>query len=315
MAAKKTNDYDLRRAVVAALLAGGVARDAIRHEITLDSASRGGRVDLVIADDAALFGVEIKSGQDTLSRLAEQSARYRRCFDHVTLVIDARHETAAEFGADREWSQDTRAITSVVVFDAAEGFRDVKDWHYRGVSNAPWLPSARRQSQKLAGTSPSLSAHAMLCLLWQEEVAAIGKTLFPQRFPAARCKAIPKLSELASLSQLRPLVAAALRRRQQNRWDEDFWRRYDADARLLAFRWIAQHPRRLPEVWGELRRLLGYRGGGGRGVTWADVHDLATTLIYDSPAFAARCRREVAATEGVFEAEKQHESNGGCHAA
>ena len=63
MAAKKTNDYDLRRAVVAALLAGGVARDAIRHEITLDSASRGGRVDLVIADDAALFGVEISGAK------------------------------------------------------------------------------------------------------------------------------------------------------------------------------------------------------------------------------------------------------------
>lgn len=230
MAAIKTNDYDLRRAVVAALLAGGVARDAIRHEITLDSSSSGGRVDLVIAGDAALFGVEIKSGQDTLSRLAEQSARYRRCFDHVTLVIDARHENADEFGADRAWSQDTRAFAAVVVFDEAGRFRDVKDWHYRGVSNAPWFPAVRRQSHKLAGTSPSLSAHAMLCLLWQAEVAAIGEALFPQRVPAARCRAIPKLSEMASLSQLRPLVAAALRRRQLNRWEEDFWRRYDTDA-------------------------------------------------------------------------------------
>lgn len=228
MAAIKTNDYDLRRAVVAALLAGGVARDAIRHEITLDTSSSGGRVDLVVADDAALFGVEIKSGQDTLSRLAEQSARYRRCFDHVTLVIDARHEISADFGADREWSQDTRAFAAVAVFDAAEGFRNVKDWPYRGVSNAPWFPGVRRQSQKLAGTSPSLSAHAMLCLLWQAEVAAIGEALFPRRIPAARCSAIPKLSELASLSQLRPLVAAALRRRQLNRWEEAFWRRYDA---------------------------------------------------------------------------------------
>jgi hypothetical protein len=78
------------------------------------------------------------------------------------------------------------------------------------------------------------------------------------------------------------------------RVDEALWQ----DSRLLAFRWIAQHPRRRTEVWGELRRLLGYRGGGGRGVTWADVHDLATTLIYDSPAFAARCRREVAAADG-----------------
>lgn len=43
MASIKTNDCDLRRAVVAALISSGVPRDAIRHEITLDSSSSGGR--------------------------------------------------------------------------------------------------------------------------------------------------------------------------------------------------------------------------------------------------------------------------------
>lgn len=72
--------------------------------------------------------------------------------------------------------------------------------------------------------------------------------------------------------------------------DESVWEA----ARVLAFEWLARHPKRRPEVWAELRRLLGYAGPGRiRGLTWADVHDLATTLIFDSPSFAARCRREV----------------------
>ena len=53
----KSDDYAIRAAVVALLLAGGVDRAAIRHEITLDTSSSGGRVDLLIAEGEALVGI------------------------------------------------------------------------------------------------------------------------------------------------------------------------------------------------------------------------------------------------------------------
>ena len=59
-----------------ALLDAGVPRDAIRHEITLDSSSSDGRADMVVALDRCITGIEIKSGKDTLDRLDSQ--RYFR---------------------------------------------------------------------------------------------------------------------------------------------------------------------------------------------------------------------------------------------
>jgi hypothetical protein len=225
-AAIKTCDYDLRHAVVTALLGAGFTRDAIRHEITLDSSSSDGRADVVIADDAALFGIEIKSGKDKLTRLPDQGARYRRRFDHLTLVIDKKHEAAEVFGENCEFNADIGAFNSVIVYDGGV-LRGVKNWHWRNESKAPWSRGGYRQT--LAGQSGSLSPHAMLCLLWQAEVSQIGEELFPGKIPSARCRAIPRLSEMASLSQLRPLVADALRMRGLNRWEEAFWRDFDSE--------------------------------------------------------------------------------------
>ena len=48
----QTIDYDLRACVVRRALGAGIPRDYIRNEITLDTYSSGGRVDLVIIHPA-----------------------------------------------------------------------------------------------------------------------------------------------------------------------------------------------------------------------------------------------------------------------
>jgi hypothetical protein len=79
------------RAIVRELLAHGIPRRDIRHEITLDSTSRGGRADIVvILSGTVLAGIEIESAFDNLARWVEQLDAYARAFDAPLFVIDER---------------------------------------------------------------------------------------------------------------------------------------------------------------------------------------------------------------------------------
>jgi hypothetical protein len=90
MAAIKSHDFDIRAAIVRELMRHGILRHDIRHEITLDSNSSGGRADIVvILNDAVLAGIEIKSGAESLARCVQRLDAYARAFDAPVFVVDA----------------------------------------------------------------------------------------------------------------------------------------------------------------------------------------------------------------------------------
>ena len=225
--APKTCDMDLRLAVTAALLSAGIPRDAIRHEITLDSSSSDGRADMVVALDRALIGIELKSGKDTLARLPEQRERYGARFDRLSLVIDKRHEPteraaayALSFGAVRVF--ESGAIRPGGI--SAQG-------HLIGSGYAPW----EQEPTWHRGHSTRMAPHAMLSMLWADEALRLSADLvqagvIPPSGGGQRYRVIPHAAEHASIGQLRPRIAAALRARRLNRWEEAFWTRYDAQA-------------------------------------------------------------------------------------
>ncbi|WP_376956438.1 hypothetical protein ABNQ39_00300 (plasmid) [Azospirillum sp. A26] len=229
--APKTNDIDLRLAVTRALLDAGVPRDAIRHEITLDSNSSDGRADMVIALDRCITGIEIKSGKDTLDRLDSQRERYGARFDRLCLVLDVRHEpndgyamAALGFGVGRVYEGDA--------LRKCQG-----DF---GCSAAPWEPPGWSDIRRADwGAGERMSPYAMLAMLWAEEVGVVGADLVrsgcvPPTPLDTRYRLIPYLAEHASIGQLLPRIAAALRARRLNRWEEAFWARYDAQSLAAA---------------------------------------------------------------------------------
>lgn len=224
---KKTNDIDLRLLVTRALLTHGTPREAIRHEITLESSSSDGRADMVVALDRGLIGIEIKSGKDTLDRLDSQRERYGRRFDRLCLVIDARH-----LPADDADSHEAYVIVSRLNFGSVAVVRDgvlgTAPGNYRDL---PW--GQRCYWDQRYGPSDTQAPTAMLSMLWASEVVDIAARLvWANKIPAAggsqRCRLIPHLAEHAPIALLRPAIAQALRDRPLNRWEEAFWHEFDA---------------------------------------------------------------------------------------
>lgn len=227
----RTNDMDLRIVVTSALLASGVPREAIRHEITLDSSSSDGRADMVVALDHALIGIEIKSGKDTLNRLDSQRERYSARFDRLALVLDKRHEDAQlgqrlaifSFGPPAAIARPNSG-GGVTLHPSLSGIPEMP-WDFRGDG---W------------STRDMLRPHAMLSLLWAEEAEqALGRLQLDGVAPGgkrlnARCRIIDHLAEHVSIAQLRPRIAAALRARRLNRWEVAFWARFDATQQEMA---------------------------------------------------------------------------------
>lgn len=226
--APKTNDIDLRLAVTRALLDAGYPREAIRHEITLDSSSSDGRADMVLATDRALIGIEIKSGKDTLERLESQRERYGARFDRMALVIDERH-APADYAAGQ-------AMRFGVIRIFAGGrlldrWDDDRSRHLPTWGDAPWVLS--RYPVRSFGATERMSPHAMLSMLWADEALTIAAELVasgavPPTGGGQRYRVVPHLAEHASIAQLRPRIAAALRSRKLNRWEEAFWAKFDA---------------------------------------------------------------------------------------
>ena len=94
------HDIDIRRALDACLRSKHADDVIIRHEMGLAAGSR--RVDVAVIGDE-IAGYEIKSAQDTLSRLAGQSDAYNRVLDRVTLVTAPRHLQSASRILPRWW--------------------------------------------------------------------------------------------------------------------------------------------------------------------------------------------------------------------
>ncbi|AWJ93300.1 hypothetical protein Sp245p_26115 (plasmid) [Azospirillum baldaniorum] len=218
----KTCDMDLRLAVTAALLSAGTPRDAIRHEITLDSSSSDGRADMVVALDRALIGIELKSGKDTLARLPEQRERYGARFDKLVLVLDVLHEPA------------DYAACWALGFDAVRTFDGgtLRESAVHFGASAPWEPETYRDSRRF-GAGERMAPHAMLSMLWADEALRLSADLvqagiIPASSGDQRYRVIPHAAEHASIGQLRPRIAAALRSRRLNRWEEAFWTNFDA---------------------------------------------------------------------------------------
>lgn len=207
---RRTNDFDIRALLVRDLLRIGVPRAAIRHEITLNTSSSDGRADVALALDHALIGIEIKSGSDTLGRLDEQKARYSARFDLLALVHDARHEKAL-LAADSIYGWGC-----LVSIEAGA----VRPWRLGGLAD---LVAPGSRTHRSTRTSP----FAMLELLWATEVRSAAARLgLPHE--GARHRLIDRIGDRVSLTEIRREVVVELRHRGFNRWEDAFWKRYDA---------------------------------------------------------------------------------------
>lgn len=223
--AAKSNDRDLRVAVTTALLSAGVPRAAIRHEITLDSSSSDGRADMVLALNYALAVIELKSGRDTLERLDSQRQRYAARFDRLCLVADVRL-VPKERGALKFPS--VRLFAEGRLMGRYEGpWENVSSW-----DDAPWEPEGLRGRRNF-GAGERMAPAAMMSMLWADEALSVAADLvqsgvIPPTGGHQRYRVIPHTAEHASIAQLRPRIAAALRARRLNRWEAEFWDHYDS---------------------------------------------------------------------------------------
>lgn len=231
MKATKSNDIDLRLAVTRALLDAGHPRDAIRHEITLDSSSSDGRADMVLAHDRMLVGIELKSGKDTLDRLESQRERYGARFDLPVLVVNVSHVPDERKPSDERLRFPcVRLFAEGRIMGRYEGsWNNVSSW-----KDAPWEADVPLSARRL-GAGERQAPHAMLSMLWADEALNVAAKLvqagvIPPAGGGQRYRVIPHAAEHASIAQLRPCVATVLRARQLNRWEKAFWTRFDNTA-------------------------------------------------------------------------------------
>ena len=200
----RTKDFDVRAAIVIRLLSEGVARTDIRHELPLDTASSGGRADLVLIHNGLLHGIEIKSGADKLDRVEEQARANRQAFDKAFTIADLRH---AE-GLKRYCSAFHCARRGVFCWDHGKPHESLTHVITRTWNN-------------------KTSVGPMASLLWRKEIfKACGELRINAR---TRGDGLSHIRELVCLRDLRPLVIAALRGRGHSAWERSFWTRYDSE--------------------------------------------------------------------------------------
>ena len=206
---KRSKDYDVRAAVVAALLERGVPRRDIRHEITLDTSSAGGRADVVVLRDR-LITIEIKSGSDKLDRLKTQVNRYKRSFDFVKVVADRRHAEAIFNGYS----------VYGTVYWCGETQQFVGGWYDNLKPCEPMLITSHYGTY-----SSETSVVDVARLLWRNEAVRVSLLLGGPG--GTREAAISWMRENARLADVRPLAIKELRNRLPNRWEDAFWKRFD----------------------------------------------------------------------------------------
>lgn len=215
--ASRSRDYDIRCSLVGALIAAGVARDCIRHEITLDSSSSGGRCDLVVLHDGLVIGFEIKSGSDTLDRLKAQRDAAMRAMDYFRPVIDPRHREA--FTSDNmETGLWTMASVTLVWNRDPDGPRFTTPWKDGWPATLPLMPRPDVYRSNRTCTPD------MARMLWRHEAIRVAGLIGAST--DRRYTAIDAIREYGRLTDVRRGVIEALRSRELNRWEETFWRRF-----------------------------------------------------------------------------------------
>lgn len=212
---KQSLDFDIRCCLVNQFIAQGISRSDIRHELTLDSSSSGGRSDMTVFYLGKLHGIEIKSAADTLERLKLQRERYERAFDCVHIVVDKKHiEPAQKIAYWAEaYCHEKRGLVSWNYW--AKDYTDIQ------------LNLANSRSESRETTVISM-AH----LLWRSETESITDQLGCKR--KTRVAGINYIRENTSLAQLRPLIVQTLRQRILSAWESSFWHRYDKLAQVTA---------------------------------------------------------------------------------
>lgn len=220
----KTKDYDLRAALVRRLLDKGWPRRDIRHEITLDTSSSGGRVDIMLIEDARLTAIEIKSGSDNLDLLRDQIAAYKQAFDRLLVIADTRHlEGLAAMGMDWRTTfycgEKGFVHCNIYTFDSG-GLRS------KEVRMTPACPVAGISEYRGAIKSGRTSPAAMARLLWRDEALHLGAQ--GKRLTRQYC--LKYAQEHMPLSAVRRTVVQQLRERVLNKWEEAFWQKFEAEA-------------------------------------------------------------------------------------
>ena len=87
---QSTNDKEIRKAVLAALKKeNNNIHPIIINEMGINHGLV--RIDIATVDDSLLYGYEIKSDMDTLTRLPEQMQEYNAIFDRMNLVVGKKH--------------------------------------------------------------------------------------------------------------------------------------------------------------------------------------------------------------------------------
>lgn len=133
------NDRDVRKALKGQLLQEHESGTVMLEEMAIPVGAT--RIDVAVIN-GLLHGYEIKSEQDTLARLSEQSTAYDAVFERLTLVVAERHvRQAAELVPDWWGIRVARRKSGRVIF------RDLR------------MPTE----------NPAMAAHALVSLLWKSE--------------------------------------------------------------------------------------------------------------------------------------------------
>lgn len=205
-------DYDIRAGIVRNLIADGVPRRDILHEIPLDTASSGGRVDVVFFHDNLLRAIEIKSGRDRLTRLGEQLKRYRRAFDYIAVVHDTVHSEKINYNIGNcglwAWSSEDAGFVC----------------RYAPYHKAPAKIIPDLLEREIFARSHHTCVADVARLLWRDEALRVAHTLGAEC--STRAESIRWIGENCSLKVLRPLAIDELRAREPNKWAATFWARF-----------------------------------------------------------------------------------------
>lgn len=150
-AAEPLKDRHIRSALVAYLRQHDRSA-AILHELPL---SRGARRADVVRVNGSLDGYEIKSEQDSLTRLVAQADEYEKICEYISVVITERHLIQAK-----------KALGS----------------HWGVIVAKPWGSGVRFHVHRKAKRNRQLDARTLVRVLWKTEcVNALREMGIPTR--------------------------------------------------------------------------------------------------------------------------------------
>ncbi len=212
----KTKEFDMRCIVTRQLFAEGFKREHIRHELTLDTSSSGGRSDIVLLLDNIIAGIEIKSASDTTKLIPEQRRAMGRAFDRRCVIMDAalREKSGARY--DLLWCNEAQQWVT--------GLSGGLVPHH---SAKPICHEIFPRWHKNNFVGYATSHVDMLSLLWRNEAVELAARSGGPR-GGTRYDAIIWMKENLTLKIVRAGVTQALRARVHSKWEQKFWAAFDA---------------------------------------------------------------------------------------